>query len=134
MRLKRHYNKPDGWVRQVNTRDPQTGELINPKLEEGDCLNPPPLDYIELKHTGVSAKQNFSDTLVMAALKEGWMSFEKGSLILHGKPEDLRYRVLRVPGKYPSEVSPVGYETIHCYECELDAEQHARHAARKGKV
>jgi len=104
MVLKRHYRKDD------------TGVL----------LQPPVLDHIEVKHTGAHPEQNLSDTLVMNGLREGWLSITAGVLTLHAKPEDLRYRIVRTPGKYPSEASPVGYEVIHAYECVLDAEQHAR--------
>lgn len=90
------------------------------------------LDHIEVKHTGTQEQQNFSDTLVMHALREGWMSIAGGVLTLHAQPEDLRYTITRVPGKYPAD-NPAGYEVIHCYECVLDAEQHARLSAQAMK-
>ena len=113
MLLKRHYKTPEGWVREVD--------------EKGNCTNPPPLDYIEVKHTGASPEQNFSDTLVTNGLLEGWISIKDGIMTLHGKPEDLCYRIVRVPGKYPSETSPSGYEVTHAYECVLEAMQHERY-------
>lgn len=122
MQLKRHYNTPEGWVRQV---DPKTG----------NCINPPPLDHIECRHTGTSAEQHFSDNLVMGALQEGWMSIKDGMLTLHCKPEPLRYKIVRVPGKYPvakkTDADP-GYEVIHYYDCVLDPAQHERFCLKKG--
>lgn len=111
MLLKRHYKKPAGWMKQVDA--------------DGTCINPPPLDYIEIKHTGGSPEQNFSDTLVMNGLREGWISIKEGVLTLHGRPEDLRYRIVRVPGRYAAS-NAAGYEVIHAYECVLDQAQHER--------
>jgi len=100
MLLKRVYDKPEGWERKVNVRALGGVALIDPTKPEGACLNPPPLSHIEVKHTGTSAAQNFSDRLVNAGLAEGWITLGKGKLVLHGKPEDLTYAVLRVPGYY----------------------------------
>lgn len=130
MRLKRHYKKPEGWVKQVNVRDPETGELVNPLIPEGECLNVPPLDYIELQHTGSTPGQNFSASLVAAGLVEGWMSIQGGVLTMRVQPQDLAYKILRVPGKYPSKTERSGYEVIHHYECMLDGTQHATFCAK----
>lgn len=130
MRLKRHYKIPPGWERLVNVRDPETGTLLNPAKGEGDCLNPPPLDYLEVQHTGSSRAQHFSVDLVAAGLAEGWLSIKEGVLTLHGKPEDLRYMILRVPGKYACAAEPSGYEVIHYYDCMLDEEHHATYCAK----
>lgn len=100
MLLKRIYDKPEGWERQVNTRALGGVALIDPKKPEGACLNPPPLSHIEVKHTGTTPEQNFSDRLVYTGIREGWITLSKGKLIVHGQPEDLRYTVKRGPGHY----------------------------------
>ena len=126
MQLKRHYAKPDGWVKQVD--------------EQGNCTNPPPLSYVECHHTGVRPEQNFSDKLVRAGLMEGWIALDGKTLTLKVQPEPLRYTIKRLPGQYPVEGKPDQSEIIHHYECVLDGEQHDRfnHAAyvarKKGKV
>lgn len=116
MLLKRHYDTPVGWIKQVD--------------ERGTCLNPPPLSHLEVKHTGAAREQHFSVDLVAAGLAEGWMSIRDGVLTLHAQPEPLRYQILRVPGKYPSTTEPCGYEVIHYYDCILDYAQHATYNAR----
>jgi len=100
MLLKRIYDKPEGWERRVNIRALGGVALTDPMKPEGACLNPPPLSHIEIKHTGTSPEQNFSDRLVAAGLAEGWITLGKGKLVLHGKPEDLNYAVKRLPGYY----------------------------------
>ncbi len=104
------------------------------KEASGVLCEPPLLDYVEVKHTGHSPAQHFSDGLVAAGLAEGWMSIKNGVLTLHAQPEDLHYQILRVPGKYPCATERAGYEVIHYYDCVLEAEQHARHRAGKGRV
>jgi hypothetical protein len=114
MLLKRHYNKPDGWVKEVD--------------EKGDCTNPPPLSHLEVKHTGTHPAQHFSTGLVAAGLAEGWMTIGPGKLILHGKPEDLVYTITRVPGEYRTKDGQK--EIIHYYDCVLDQAQHQRFCAQ----
>lgn len=80
-------------------------------------------DHMELIHTGVDARQNFSVDLVAHGLTEGWIRLEGDVLHLHAVPEDLQYKVLRVPGKYASDV-------IHYYECVLNQVQHEKYCAR----
>lgn len=157
MKLKRFYQKSEGWVRQVNARLP-SGELMVPSMAEGDCLNPPALDYVELQHTGTTPEQNFSDTLIEGALKEGWARFsDDGSLILDVSPEPLRYKINRTPGRYcchcsarldedvtgakarehvatehagvtsPDKANPAGYVRTHSYDCVLNSTQHERY-------
>jgi hypothetical protein len=124
MLLKRHFAKPDGWQPQKNLRLPN-GQLMVPSLGEGDCLNPPPLAHVELKHTGATAQQKFSEDLIAAALREGWARFDGAVLILDVKPEPLRYAVLRTPGRY----------CLHCAERLPDndagGEQARAHVAEK---
>lgn len=133
MLMKRHLKTPEGWVKEINARDPVTGRLKNPKLPEGDCVNSPPLDYIEVYHTGTSPEQHFSTGLVMKGLAEGWMWIKDGILTLHAKPEDLHYKILRTPGDYPvtqQDVTGPDHETIHFYDCVLDESQHERYSAQ----
>lgn len=113
MLLKRHYNKPTGWVKEVD--------------EKGTCINPPPLSHIEIKHSGAHPAQRFSTGLVAAGLAEGWMTISKGQLIVHGQPEDLIYTIKRVPGEY--RLTDGGKEVSHYYDCVLDEAQHARFCA-----
>lgn len=110
MLLKRHYRKD------------ATGAL----------LDPPQVAHLEVKHTGTTAEQHFSTRLVAAGLAEGWLSIDGQTLTLKSEPDDLVYTILRVPGKYPSDREPAGYEIIHYYDCVLNAEQHDR--LRKGRV
>ena len=56
MLMKRHYNKPDGLVR-VND-------------DKGECVNVPTLAYVEIKHTGDTALQNFSGGIIELGLVE----------------------------------------------------------------
>ena len=120
MLLKRHYKKPDGWEKTVDAA--------------GTCTNPPPLDFIECKHTGSSAAQHFSTRLVTDGLSEGWMSIKDGKLTLHCQPDDLVYQIVRVPGKYPSKTEKSGHEVINYYDCVLDAKQHEKFSAQALKA
>jgi len=64
------------------------------------------IDRVEVWHTGVDAKQSFSERLVNAAVAEGWMTLSKGQILVHAqdpvaqKPVDLAYKVLQRPGRY----------------------------------
>jgi len=100
MMLKRLYKLPDGWVKQHNTRNVETGELVDSTKPAGVVLNVPPFDHVEVIHTGARAPQNFSIGYVDQALAEGWMTIGKGRLVLHAEPEDLVYRIDRAPGHY----------------------------------
>lgn len=139
MKLKRHYvRKLDAVGQPVMTEDGRYAlesvrdERGQPVLDaEGQPM--PKLDHIELEHTGTAPEQNFSVDLVAAGLAEGWISIASGHLTLHVKPENLVYRIRRVPGKHPvpkQHPTDAGYEVIHCYECVLDAQQHARYCAK----
>jgi len=110
MYLKRHFKTPEGWEPIRNVKG-ENGKLLDPKQREGECLNLPPLDYIEVKHTGISAAQNFSERLINQGIASGFISISKGVLILHAKPEDLKYDILRTPGYY----------CCHCGERIVDA-------------
>lgn len=142
MELKRYYKIPEGWE---PLRD-----------DYGRVLNPPPLDYVEVHHTGWTARQNFSTRLVNTGAREGWITIASGQLILNTRPEELVYVVMRGPGRYcchckerleddalgeqarahvgqlhkgvlsPDPENPSGYCVLNYYECVLNAEQHAR--------
>lgn len=99
MLLKRHYNKPAGWEPMRNKRDAK-GVLTNPHRAEGALLNPPPLDHIQIRHTGLDAEQHFSTGLVEQGLEQGWIAIQDGKLILYAMPENLVYDIRRVPGRY----------------------------------
>lgn len=120
----------------------------------------PPLAGLRLLHTGVAAEQNFSVGLVTAGIEGGWISIDGDTLTLTTVEEALRYRIRRAPGRYcchcqaqlpddvagalarlhvaqrhrgeasPDPANPAGYLMTNAYECELDAEQHARWRAR----
>jgi len=113
MLLKRHFKLPENWAPVRNIRDGATGALKDVKKPEGALLNPPPLDYVELRHTGTNPEQNFSTGLVEAGLAEGWISIGQGKLTLRAKPEDLVYAIKRGPGHY----------CCHCGERIPDANQ-----------
>jgi len=107
MLLKRIYQKPPGWEAKRNVRRTEggprgqhAGELIDPSKPEGELLNPPPIAHVEIRHTGTHAEQNFSTSLVEAAVADGWMTLGRGKLTVHGKPEDLVYTIKRGPGHY----------------------------------
>ena len=99
MQLKRHYEKPAGWVPQRNRRD-EMGRLLNPHRAEGVILNAPQLSHMEVKHTGLDARQHFSERLVRGAIEEGWMAIQDGKLILYAVPDNLTYDIVQVPGRY----------------------------------
>lgn len=55
---------------------------------------------VEIRHTGVSAEQNFSRRMVLQACSDGWMRLAGDQLIVVGEPEDLVYTIKRAPGYY----------------------------------
>lgn len=117
MKLKRHYKRGTG----PDVGQPQKG---------GDVWKPK-LSHIEIVHTGVTAAQRFSVKLVAASMDEGWMSVQDGMLTLRAVQEDLKYTILRMPGKYVSATDPSVHETIYYYDCVLDAAQHRRYCVDK---
>lgn len=58
--------------------------------------------HVLVKHTGASARQNFSHRLVEQALVDGWMQIQGDTLVIRAEPEDLTFRLLRTPGYYCS--------------------------------
>jgi hypothetical protein len=146
MLMKRFYKKPEGRVKQVD--------------ENGNCTNPPPLDYVSCAHTGIEAEQNFSTRMVAGAVAEGWMKMESGKITLLVHPEPLVYSVKRAPGRYclhckeklpddnlgvfarahmqekhrgkksPDASNPAGYEALNYFECVLIAKQHEKYRLR----
>lgn len=161
MLMKRHYRLPDGWHGEYD----DAGNCLKTPLKrvdaQGNCINPPPFDYIEVKHTGTDAEQHFSARLVNQGIAEGWISIGGGKLVLHAKPEDLVYAIERVPGRWcvhcraklPDDVTgaaarahvaanhagqvspdsryPAGYACPAHYKVRLDAQQHERLKARQ---
>ena len=122
----------------------------------GGLVQPPTLDYVSVGHTGVHPEQNFSPGLVLAGVQEGWIKIEGEYLILNVHPEPLRYKILRLPGRYcchcgeklpdddggelsrihlaqyhlnvpsPDSKWQAGYMRLNEYQCTLDAGQHER--------
>ena len=62
--------------------------------------NVPPLDHINIIHTGVRLEQNFSTRFVERGLSEGWLVLKELSIELHFKPSVLTYEILEKPGRY----------------------------------
>lgn len=146
MLLKRIYKTPDGWEKQIN--------------ERGECVNPPPLDYLSLAHTGINPEQNFSTDRVVEGLTAGLMRIEDDVLALECHPEPLRYAIKRRPGRYclhcgekladdekgvlarlhvaekhagkpsPDADTPAGYVALNHFECVLDAKQHEKYRVK----
>jgi len=159
MKIKRIYDRPEGWEKRHNTWK-EDGTLVDPNRPEGVVINVPPFDHIQVIDTGASPEQNFSTGLVAAALGEGWIGIDQGKLTLHAKPDDLVYDVLRTPGRYcchckaklqddatgemarahvgllhhgmlsPDAQNPAGYEMLNHYECRLDPKLHKKYAAK----
>lgn len=121
---------------------------IKRNYKDGRCT------HVDIIHTGIQQKQNFSTRLVAAALQEGWMKMKDGKIILKASPEDLVYSIVKEPGYYcchdgkklddanmaksyveqnfpeipsPDPANPLGYMKINHYECVLDKEQHDRY-------
>lgn len=147
MLLKRHHVIPEGWVPELDDE----GNLANPLPSNT------PLTHIELIHTGTKREQNFSTSLVLGAVEEGWAELSSTRLSLMVKPETLIYRIKRSPGHYcshcgtklgdefsarahvaakhaeaksPDKQNPAGYCRLNHYECVLDETQHERHRVR----
>jgi hypothetical protein len=106
MELKRHYRFPAGWKPDYNVSDLKRVSdanplgLKDPERDEGVVLNPPQIDHFEIRHTGNHEAQNFSEGLVEAGRREGFLTFAQGKITLKCKPEDLNYKILRGPGYY----------------------------------
>lgn len=99
MRLKRTYKRVKGWQPVRNKRD-EHGRLKDRTRPENAILNPPPIDYITVEHTGANPEQNFTEKLVRAGLREGFLSISGNKLTLQAQPEDLKYTIKRHPGYY----------------------------------
>lgn len=99
MLLKRAYRKSRGWIPEYNNPR-EDGTLPNPHRAAGVLLNPPPLDQLQVLHTGLQEAQHFSERLVRKGQEEGWLTIDKGTLTIYAKPENLVYEIVRVPGRY----------------------------------
>ena len=146
MFMKRFYKTPKDWKKETDAK--------------GNCTNPPPLDYVGLIHTGITADQNFSTRMVMGGLSEGWLDITDTEIKLMFEPETLIYTIKRKPGRYclhcgekladdatgalarihvaqkhagkesPDKRNAGGYEMINHYECVLDAKQHEKYRVK----
>lgn len=163
MELRRHYHISEGWTPVRNSLD-ANGRLTNPKRAPGAVLNAPGLSHIEVYDTGTTPAQHFTSRFVERGKEEGWLTIENGILTIYAEPENLVYRVLRVPGRYscfdgrklpdddtgalaraylaehhagqpsPDPENPAGYRMINYYDCLLSAEQHERFRIKERKV
>jgi hypothetical protein len=143
MLLKRLYTKPDGWVKEVNAK--------------GDCTNPPPVRGVRVLEIG-DARHHFSPDLIAKGWAQGWLSRDKGQIVIEAENVTLTYEVRRRPGYYcchdgapmddgssarayleekfkgvpsPDRNNPSGYEKINYYEAHLvKAVDKAPNAAR----
>jgi len=146
MLMKRVYKKPEGWEKEVD--------------ENGNCTNPPPLDYLSLAHTGIEPEQNFSTQMVTGLLTDGLVTIEGDVLTLNVEPEPLIYKIVRQPGRYclhcgekladdqtgalarlhiamqhngvasPDPSNPSGYVALNHFACVLDSAQHEKFRAK----
>jgi hypothetical protein len=66
---------------------------------------------IEVVYAG--PRQNFWPRLIARGVSEGWLSMGSGKIVVHTLGSDVVYRIVRVPGKYGSEV-------LNWYECEKE--------------
>lgn len=62
--------------------------------EQGQCVG------VEVKHTGLKPRQNFSHRMIEQAMAEGWVQIDGDTLTMTADPEPLRYKLLRRPGYY----------------------------------
>ncbi len=58
----------------------------------------PPVSGIKVLRAG--RVQRFTQNFVNGGLQEGWLSMGDGRIVLHAEPENLTYRIVRVPGAY----------------------------------
>ena len=114
MQMKKIYRKPDSWEPDRNVPcelvmvdgKPTSGKALGLTLAEalaegipfrlkvpsrpaGDCLNVPPIDHLEVEHTGTVPEQNFTTRMVEAGLADGFISIAGGKLTLRAKPEEI---------------------------------------------
>ena len=76
--------------------------------------------HMEVKHTGTSPEQNFSDRMVEQGQKEGWLTIEGDVLSIKTAGEALRYKVLRTPGYFcKSTGEPIGISDRAWYKFRL---------------
>lgn len=99
MRLTRTYKQIKGWQPVRNTRD-ELGRLKDRTRPERAILNPPPIDFITIEYTGTNPEQHFTEKLVRAGQREGFLAITGNTLSLIATPEDLEYTIKRYPGYY----------------------------------
>lgn len=117
----------------------------------------PLISGVEVLHTGVRAEQNFSTSLITEFIKLGIAEINNDELVLHTSSDDLKYTILRSPGRWclhckekltddatgemarlhiamkhngvpsPVESEPSGYVWLTYFECVLDEGQHAEY-------
>ena len=67
------------------------------------------LDYVRVSR--VSKRQNFTQRFIDRAIQEGFASLVKGELVIHARPDELIYKILRMPGYFCChDNAPLGSE------------------------
>lgn len=56
--------------------------------------------HVEVKHSGLSPEQNFSDRLVDQAVKEGWMVVGDKTVTIKTDADPLNFALVRKPGYF----------------------------------
>ena len=105
------------------------------------------LDYVKVLRYG--KKQHFTQKFFDKAMQEGWITLSRGMVILHTKPDELQYKIIRSPGYFccfdnaplggekearayvatnfddqvsPDRCKPAGYRKDNFFACELVGE------------
>ncbi len=108
--------------------------------EEGEKV----FDHLKIIRHGKA--QNFTQKFINRAMQDGFLTMSKGQIIIHGKPADLTYKIVRTPGYYccfdharmdgekdankyiesnfkgkdsPDTNNPAGYRKDNFFHCEL---------------
>ncbi len=104
----------------------------------------PVFDHLKIIRAG--KVQNFTQKFINKGMTNGFVTMSKGQIIIHGKPVDLSYKVVRIPGYYcchddaplggekeareyleknfkgkksPCSNNPSGYRKDNFFHCEL---------------
>lgn len=87
--------------------------------------------HVEVKHSGLSPEQNFSDRLVDQAVKEGWMVVGDKALTIKTGAEPLSYALKRKPGYFcKSTGAPIPVSEANWVRFRLGNDQRASAEAK----
>lgn len=111
-----------GETLQLRKRADKSGD--EPNFKKGESW---PLAGVQLL-ADPPKTHSFSVEFVGRATAEGWMSIERGTIILHTDGSDVVYRIVRPPGQYNSDDKPATQEQIenkdfrydNFFACELE--------------